>query len=200
MYEYLSGQLIQKSMTSMVLDVAGMGYLIQIPLSTHEKLPALGQNVKVLTYFAVREDAHTLYGFFTDEERKLFKLLLLVTGIGPKLAMTVLSGVKTTELKKAIVEGQIDTLKLISGIGKKTAERIVVELREKIVLEGHKAADFSLTPGSGRMDLLEDSVEALVALGYRKQNAKTAVEKALQQIGEKPISVEDLIRASLKVV
>ncbi|HXV28270.1 MAG TPA: Holliday junction branch migration protein RuvA [bacterium] len=200
MYHYLHGQLVEKTPTSIILDVGGIGFHLQIPLSSYEKLPESGQTVRVLTHFVVREDAHMLYGFMTQEERRLFKLLISVSGIGPKTAMTALSGVSVADLKRAIVDGSIHILSGISGIGRKTAERIVVELREKLVVD----ANLSFPAGTGKSQtheaLIEDSLQALIALGYRRQNAKEAVQKALKITEAEKCSVEDLIRASLKYV
>ena len=183
-----------------MLDVSGVGFYLQIPLSTYEALPEIGKNIRILTHFIVREDAHTLYGFLTEEERRLFKLLISVSGIGPKTAITALSGVSAEELKRAIVEGAVHVLQGISGIGRKTAERMVVELREKLVVETHAAQ--STVPGvaRGKQALVEDSLQALVALGYRRQDAREAIQKALKTQEAESCSVEDLIRASLKYV
>lgn len=199
MYAYLNGKLAEKAATSVILDVNGVGYQIQIPLSTYEALPVLGQAVRLLTHFVVREDVQALYGFYTEAERDLFKLLLSVTGIGPKMSLTILSGISLSQLRRAIVDGEIDTLKQISGVGKKTAERIIVELREKLVLQGDHHSQEAAVPGrKGDEALIEDSLEALVALGYRKQNAKAAIDKVLKDQKPEKISVEALIRASLK--
>ena len=200
MYQYFSGQLVEKTPAKVVLDVHGVGYDIRIPVSTYSKLPALGEKTKLLIHFHVREDAQILYGFITEEERDLFRLLLLVTGIGPKIAMTVLSGMTIKELKQAIIQGSLPVLTSISGIGKKIAERVVVELREKIVLEESETVHSgSSIPGSEGL-LLEDSLQALVELGYKKQNAKSALQKAIQELeGQKP-SIADLVRKSLKYV
>lgn len=201
MYHYLTGQLVEKSATSVVVDVGGMGFYLPIPLSTYGQLPSVGQSVRILTHFVVREDSQALYGFHTEEERSLFKLLVSVSGIGPKLAMTVLSGVTIPEFKRAIVEGSLETLKAISGIGKKTAERIVIELREKLVLEGQRPIEIpTSSAGQGNPMLIEDSLEALVALGYRKQSAKVAVEKAIKASKGDGLTIERLVRESLKYV
>src|SRR5262245_48633136 len=115
------------------MDVQGVGYEVLIPLSSYDKLPPLGQPVKLLTHLAVREDAHTLYGFMTPAERDLFRLLInTVSGIGPKIALNVLSGISVTTFRGAVANGDIKALSQISGVGKKTAERIVVELKDKI--------------------------------------------------------------------
>ena len=154
MYSYLQGKVVEKTATSVVLDVGGIGYLLQISLSTYEALPLLGQEIRLLTHFVVREDAHALYGFYSAEERELFKLLLTVSGIGPKIALTLLSGIPFPQLRQAIVGGELETLKKIPGIGKKTAERMIVELREKLVLQGERAADLSLPLGPGNRALI----------------------------------------------
>jgi len=200
MYHYLQGTISEKTATQLVLDVGGVGYAIGIPLSTFEALPPMGQTVKILTYFVVREDAQALYGFLTQAERDLFKLLISVSGIGPKSAMTILSSVSIEDLKKAIVEGELETLHGIAGIGKKTAERLVVELREKIVLHSQDRNGEAGSSLKSSQALVEDSVEALVALGYRKQNAKVAVEKVFKNEKPEKVSVEELIRASLKYI
>lgn len=198
MYDYLTGQVTEKTATTAVVEVHGVGYRLLIPVSSYERLPPLGGTVKILTYFAVREDAQVLYGFMTEEERRLFKLLLSVSGIGPKSALTVLSGITIAELKRAIAEGSVGRLQGISGIGKKTAERIVVELKEKMVFEENLAGGQS-GKSTGHAPV-QDAVEALVALGYRKQNAKSAVEKVLASDKQKSDSLEGLIRESLKVI
>jgi len=201
MYHYLIGRLIEKSPTSIVLEVGGVGYQVQIPLSTFGGLPEVGQSVRILTHFVVREDAHALYGFLTEDERRLFKLLISVSGIGPKIALTALSGLSMGELKKAIVEGSLHILSSVSGIGRKIAERIVVELREKLVLDKHESSSPVPSLATQRQEMLfEDSLQALIALGYRKQNAKEAIQKVLKTTETDKLSVEELIRASLKHV
>ncbi len=200
MFEFIKGNVIEKTATSVVVETpAGLGYRIQIPLSTSESLPSLQKEIRLLLHFVVREDAHVLYGFSTEEERSLFRNLIGVNGIGPKLVLTVLSGVPAPALRQAIVQGNLEILRGISGIGKKTAERIVIELREKIMIEGG-TAEVAVAVPSGAQALVEDSLEALVALGYRKPNAKAAIERVLQQEPSEKWTVEALIRASLKYV
>lgn len=199
MYQYLTGKLVEKSPTVIALDVGGVGYQIAIPLSTYSALPTLDQTVRVLTHFVVREDAHALYGFLTEEERQMFRLLLSISGIGPKMAITILSGTPLRELKQAIIDGALATLTAISGIGRKTAERIIVELREKIVLEERRAPSMVTKPGIPEA-MIEDSIQALIELGYRKQNAKEALQKALKVPEAAKFTVSDLIRASLKYI
>lgn len=199
MYSYISGTLIEKSPTHVVIDAHGVGYELIVPISTHQKLPTAGQNVKLLIHFVVREDAQILYGFSTEEERELFRLLMSVSGIGPKMAITILSGIGISELKQAIVDGAVPVLTAISGIGKKIAERLVVELREKVILEDRRI-DHHKTGGQ-KNALVEDSVKALVSLGYGKQSAKEAVQKVLSaHPHHEKMKVEELIRQSLKYV
>ncbi len=201
MYEYLNGRLVEKTPLAAVIDISGVGYHVQIPVSTFAALPELGQLVRLWTHFVVREDAQIFYGFLTQEERHLFRLLISVSGIGPKSAATVLSGIALGDLKRAIVDGNLVLLTGIPGIGRKTAERIVVELREKIVVEQHAGADSSpLKKNGGESQLAEDCLSALVELGYRKQNAQEAIKKALKNLDEGRYSVSDLVRASLKCI
>lgn len=200
MYQYLSGILTEKTAAAAVLDVQGIGYYVQIPLSTFSALPELGKQVKLLIHFIVREDAQALYGFATEEERQFFRCLISISGIGPKTALTALSGIPVSEFKRAIIDGDLGVLTGVSGIGKKTAERMIIELREKVVIEerkelspaGKKAAVFS--------GAAEDSVRALMELGYKKQNAQEAVEKALRNFESGKAGIEDLIRVSLRYI
>jgi Holliday junction DNA helicase RuvA len=168
-----------------------------VPLSTFHNLPATGLGVKLLTYFHVREDAQQLFGFLSEEERLLFKLLLSVSGIGPKLAITVLSGLSVQELAQAIEKENPAVLSSISGIGKKTAERVILELKGKIPGE---VARFS---GKGETSAekveegeLADAILALISLGYKKANAQKAIQKVLEK--NKKMAVEDIIREALK--
>ena len=200
MYEFLSGKLVRKDATRLVLEVGGVGFELAIPLSTFHSLGGPGEEVRVLTHFLVREDAHSLYGFKTEGERDLFRLLLSVTGIGPKMSLAILSGMGTAELRRAIVEGSIPTLTAISGVGRKTAERLIVELREKILLLEPRS-DPAVSPRLRTEDrLLEDSLQALISLGYRRPEAKRALEKVLTEKNGDSFSVENLIRASLKYI
>ncbi len=199
MYSYISGTLIEKSPAHVVIETHGVGYELIVPISTHQKLPNTGQHVKLLIHFVVREDAQILYGFSTEEERELFRLLMSVSGIGPKMAITILSGIGIAELKQAIVDGAVPVLTSISGIGRKIAERLIVELREKVILD-ERRADTHKHAGH-RSTLMEDSVKALVSLGYGKQNAKIAVQKVLSaHPNHEKMKVEELIRQSLKYV
>ncbi len=197
MYNFLSGILVEKALTSVTLDVNGVGYELAVPLSTSQKLPQTGSKAKLFTHFVVREDVHLLFGFATEEERSVFRLLLGVNGVGPKVAMTVLSGVGISELKRAIVQGSLPILTSIPGIGRKTAERLIIELREKIILEGEQT-EKPIEKMERSSVLVRDSLQALASLGYSKQQAKTAIEKAMAQEKSGHWDVETLIRSSLK--
>ena len=184
----------------MVLEVGGIGFELAIPLSTFHALGSVGESLRIWTHFLVREDNHQLFGFATEEERSLFRLLLSVTGIGPKLALAILSGIGTFELRRAIVEGSIPALTAISGIGRKTAERLIVELREKILLLEPKTGPAPQVRVGKDEQLMEDSLQALLSLGYRMPEAKRAVQKVLAEKSQEALSVENLIRASLKYI
>ncbi len=137
MITFLHGKLIEALPTQVIVDVNGVGYEVLIPLSSFDKLPQPGGAVKLLTHLAIREDAHTLYGFMTTAERDLFRLLVnTVSGIGPKIALNILSGISVTAFRGAVAGGDVKALSQISGVGKKTAERIIVELRDKIGAAG----------------------------------------------------------------
>ncbi len=196
MYRYLEGNLAVKDATQAVIDVGGVGYELSIPLSTFHHLPAAGAKVKLLIHFVVREDAQQLFGFFTEEERDLFRLLMTVSGIGPKVSLTVLSGIGVQELKEAIVNERLEILTSISGVGRKTAERIIVELREKMVLD-EKFKKKKTQSGETQPEIFETGLAALTQLGYKKHEAADIIRKVLTKRG-KDITVEDLVRESLK--
>ena len=200
MYESLSGKIAKKDPTRLVLEAGGIGFDLAIPLSTFHSLGSPGESARVLTHFLVREDSHQLFGFATEEERTLFRLLLSVTGIGPKVSLAILSGIGITELRRAIVEGSVPTLTAISGIGRKTAERLIIELREKILLLEPKAGPSVSSRVPKEERLVEDSLSALVSLGYRVPEAKRALQKVLAEKPREVLSVEDLIRTSLKYI
>jgi len=198
MISFLRGKLVDILPTQATIDVNGIGYEVLIPLSSYDKMPAVGSDVKLLTHLAVREDAHTLYGFATTPERDMFRLLMnTVSGIGPKLALNVLSGMSVIALRGAIANGDVKSLSQISGVGKKTAERIVVELRDKIGPSGAWEAMSSERGLSAADQTVSDAVLALVALGYKHIEAHDMVRAAVSNLGEKA-TVEDLVRACFK--
>ncbi len=198
MINFLQGKLIETLPTQITVDVQGIGYEVLIPLSSYDKLPGVGQEVRILTHLAVREDAHTLYGFMTTQERDMFRLLInTVSGIGPKIALNILSGMNVTALRGAVAQADIKSLSRISGVGRKTAERIVVELKDKIGAAGAWEAASAQRALSPEDQKVNDAVLALIALGFKQAEAHEAVRAALATLGEK-VTVEDLVRACLK--
>jgi Holliday junction DNA helicase RuvA len=197
MITFLDGKLVSALPTQATVDVNGVGYEVFIPLSSYDKLPAVGQPIRILTHLAVREDAHILYGFMTAPERDLFRLLVNnVSGIGPKLALAVLSGMSVTNFKTAVVNSDIGAISKISGLGKKTAERIVLELKDKLGVAAAwevAAAANAPTPEQGQAN---EAVLALIALGYKQVDAHKAV-RDLQTQGQTK-SAEELVKLALK--
>ena len=198
MITFLRGKLAEALPTQAVVEVGGVGYEVLIPLSSYDKLPAPGQELKLLTQLIVREDAHILYGFATEGERDLFRLLVnSVSGIGPKTALNILSGMNAVAFRGAVASSDVKALSQISGVGKKTAERIVVELRDKIGAAGAleaASARHGLSPDDQKIN---DAVLALMALGFKQLEAHDAVRAAQAMLGA-AATVEDLVRACLK--
>lgn len=198
MITFLQGKLVEALPTQAVVEVHGVGYEVLIPLSSYNQLPQPGQDVRLLTHLAVREDAHTLYGFMSAAERDLFRLLInTVSGIGPKLALNVLSGMNVTTFRGAVASGDVKALSQISGLGRKTAERIVVELRDKIGEAGAWEASSERRGLSTQDQKVNDAVLALIALGYKQADAHEAVRQALAMLGDQA-PLEDVVRACLK--
>jgi holliday junction DNA helicase RuvA len=198
MITFLHGQLVDALPTQVTIDVHGVGYEVLIPLSSYDKLPAPGGPVRLLTHLAVREDAHVLYGFMSVAERDLFRLLIHnVSGIGPKLALNILSGMDSIAFRGAVATSDVKALSRINGVGKKTAERIVVELRDKIGAAGAWEASSARHGMSPEETRLNDAVLALMALGFKQPEAYDAVRGALAMLGNE-VRVEDLVRAALK--
>src|SRR5215470_14468552 len=198
MITFLHGKLIEVLPTQVTVDVHGVGYSALIPLSSYDKLPPPGHDVKLLTQLVVREDAHTLYGFMSAAERDLFRLLVnSVSGIGPKIALNVLSGISVTAFRGAVANGDLKALSQISGVGRKTAERIVVELKDKIGAAGAWEAASAQRAVSAEDQKVNDAVLALIALGFKQMEAHDAVRAAQAVLGPQA-TVEDLVRACLK--
>jgi len=200
MITHLSGTLVEALPTHVVLDVGGVGYHVLIPLSSYDKLPATATQLKILTHLAIREDAHVLYGFMSAAERDLFRLLVNhVSGIGPKTALDVLSGTTVTSFKACVVAGDIAALSKTKGIGKKTAERIVVELKDKLGIAAAWEAASSAHAPSPEETKTNDAVLALIALGYKQVDAHKAIKQA-QEKGGVAQTTEDLVRGALKIL
>ncbi|MFL6541226.1 MAG: Holliday junction branch migration protein RuvA [Chthoniobacterales bacterium] len=198
MITFLTGKLAAALPTQAIVDVNGVGYEVLIPLSSYDRLPAAGQPVQILTHLVVREDAHLLFGFMSSAERDLFRLLVNnVSGIGPKLALAVLSGMSVGNFKSAVVNNDVASLSKISGLGKKTAERIVLELKDKLgvsaVWEAASAAH-APTPEESQAN---EAVLALIALGYKQVDAHKTV-RDLQERQPEIKSAEELVKQSLK--
>lgn len=197
MITFLHGTLIDKQPTRAVFEVGGVGYEVLIPLSSYERLPRVRESCRILTVDYVREDAHQLFGFMSEAERELFGLLVAVTGIGPKLALSALSGLSVRDLKTAVVDGDTKRISSISGVGKKMAERIVVELRHKLsageTLEALSGGGGGAGEASGA---LRDGMMALVALGYKQDDAWKMVKRVS---GTHPdaVDVEAIIKFAL---
>ena len=197
MITFLEGKLVGALPTQAIVDVNGIGYEVFIPLSSYDKLPAAGQSVRILTHLHVREDAHVLYGFMSAAERDLFRLLVNhVSGIGPKLGLAVLSGMSVGNFKSAVVNSDVAVLAKISGLGKKTAERIVLELKDKLgVAAAWEAASAAHAP-TPEEEQANEAVLALIALGYKQIDAHKSVRE-MQQKGEAK-SAQDLVKLALK--
>ena len=190
----LKGTLTEISPTNITINVGGIGYEILIPLSTFDKLPKVDSECRILTYLHVREDTLQLYGFKTHEERDLFKLLIGISGIGPKMGLTILSGMTTETLKNAIATEDTELLSKTPGIGKKTAQRMIVELKERI---GGIIIKTTKPIPKEKEILLKDAIGALVNLGYKQLPAQSVLEKALAEVKGK-IELEELLKKALK--
>lgn len=200
MITFLEGTLAEAYPTHAVINVGGVGYEVLIPLSSYDKLPVAGKPVHILTHLTIREDAHLLFGFMSSGERDLFRLLVNhVSGIGPKLAMSVLSGMSVANFKAAVVNGEAGLISKVPGLGKKTAERIILELKDKVgVAAAWEAASEKHTP-SAEETRINDAVLALISLGYKQIEAHKAVKKVVDTTG-KSAEVEDLVRQALKLL
>lgn len=199
MIAHLRGTLLQKSTQAIILDNAGVGYEIHVPLSTFYALPELGEEVQLHIHTHVREDILALFGFITPVEKTLFLMLTSVSGIGPKLAVNILSGIGPGEFLQAVAGGDSLRLQSIPGVGRKTSERIVLELKEKAQksIGEARTAEISAEPAADKA-ILEDALSALVNLGYQPKVAKSAIEKAgRRRAGQ---SLEELIREALRLL
>lgn len=204
MIAHISGTLLVKQTNTVIVDVGGIGYEVTIPLSTFYDLEETGSTVALRVYTHVREDALQLFGFRTARERELFLRLISVTGIGPKLGITMLSGMSADEIIASIRTNNLARLTSIPGVGKKTAERLVLDLRDKVAALSSPALEeeFATTPGAGSPAsadaMRDDALSALVNLGYQKAPAEKAVGAAMQEGGE--LSVEVILRRSLRLL
>lgn len=194
MIDFLRGEIVTKLPTALTLQVGGIGYALQIPLSTFEGLPDSGE-ATVLTYLYVREDALKLFGFATPAEREMFLLLLSVAGVGPAIALTALSGSSVDQLKEVILSENVNALSRIKGIGKKTAQRIALELAESV----KQLSSAAPRPLPAAQQNLEDAILGLISLGYARNQAQQAVSRAADTLGS-GAKTEDLLRDALRHV
>jgi Holliday junction DNA helicase RuvA len=198
----IRGTLVHKQPPDILVDVSGVGYEVQVPMTTLFQLPQLGDEVSLVTHFVVREDAQLLYGFIDERDRRLFRQLIKVSGVGPKLALTILSGMDSSSFARCVQRDDISSLVALPGVGKKTAERLLVEMRDKLKdWFGSDEAQVSLvTGGEARVPAannVADAEGALIALGYKPQEASRMVAAVND---DTVASSEDLIRRALKSV
>jgi Holliday junction DNA helicase RuvA len=197
MISQLRGIILEKQPPQLILDVQGIGYEIDAPMSTFYRLPDIGQEIVLLTQFIVREDAHHLYGFATKEEKNLFRTLLKVNGVGPRLALTILSSIEPEEFVRCVVNKDTDSLVRLPGVGKKTAERLIIEMKDKLATWQDSTPNEILTSpthNGSRNQTIQDAVAALISLGYKPQEASRSVSRA----DDGQLSSEDIIRRALK--
>ncbi|TAN51494.1 MAG: Holliday junction branch migration protein RuvA [Methylococcaceae bacterium] len=195
MIGFLRGKLIAKKVPFLLLDVGGVGYEVEAPMTTFYQLPALGETVTLYTHLAIREDAHNLFGFFAEAERSLFRSLIKVNGVGAKLALTILSGLSAEEFHRAIECNDLSALVRLPGIGKKTAERLVIEMRDRLPgIEGDVSLVSKAESTTAVASPVQDAVSALIALGFKAPDASRMV----RDIPAEGKSSEDLIRLALR--
>ncbi|MGB5473899.1 MAG: Holliday junction branch migration protein RuvA [Gammaproteobacteria bacterium] len=190
----LRGRLLDKQPPTLLLDVQGVGYEVDVPMTTFYDLPAVGHDITLYTHLAVREDAHTLYGFVRLSDRALFRHLLKVNGVGARLALGILSGMDAGQFTACVQAGDTAALVRLPGIGKKTAERLIIELRDRLTAEAGTAAVAPGAAGTSASSPVEDAVSALVGLGYKPQEASRMV----RAINAMELSSEEIIRQALQ--
>lgn len=200
----ISGTIVEKTPPDVVIDVGGVGYEIQLPMTSFYQLPEVGSTTSIITHFVVREDAQLLYGFVDKFERTVFKELIKANGIGPKLACTILSGVSAKQFMQSVIHQDVSTLVKLPGVGKKTAERLVLELKDKMQKLSNETPDSAMSELSTQIDVpnyqtpaqdpKEEAYSALIALGYKPAQA----EKSVKAIAKSGMSSEELIREALK--
>lgn len=196
MIAYLSGRLVFKDPTYVIIDVSGIGYMVKISLQTYSKIKDEEQ-IRLLTFLHIKEDAHTLYGFKEESEKRLFLLLISINGVGPNTGLMILSSLDTNEIEHAILSGDVGTIQAVKGIGIKTAQRIILELKDKVGKQGSSETTTPLGFLKSSNKVREEALQALITLGFPKAVAEKNITQVLKKTdGE--ISLEDLIKASLK--
>ena len=201
MIALIKGKLAYKGVAHVIVDTQGVGYRVFIPLTTFYELPEIGHVVTLHIHTHVKQDAISLFGFYTPQERELFQLMISVNGIGPKIAMNILSGIAANDFMQAISSGDLGKLTAIPGVGRKMAERLILELKEKIIkkmiAENIPAAD---AQEKASEIVKEDALSALVNLGYKSNIAKDALDKVLQQSAEEELAMDQLLKQTLKIL
>jgi Holliday junction DNA helicase RuvA len=196
MIDYITGKLVYKQGNIAILENNGIGYKINITIQTFEKLPDLGETIKLYTNYFLKDEQFFLYGFFDNLEREAFNLLSSINGIGAKTALMILSSVNVTELYKLITQQNVNSFKKMPGIGQKTAERIIFELKDKI--RNLSTDTLSLGSSDNLNKTQNEAIQALIALGYNKASAEKAVNEALRELNENELTIENLIKKSLR--
>tara|TARA_R110000782_G_scaffold223369_1_gene310344 strand:- start:85 stop:666 length:582 start_codon:yes stop_codon:yes gene_type:complete len=191
MIHHLRGKLVEKNPTHIIIECGGVGYFVNISLNTFSKLPA-EENVSIFTHLQIKEDSHTLFGFMEKSEREIFRLLLSVSGIGSSIARTMLSSMSPSQIRDAIANGDVPTIQAIKGIGAKTAQRVILDLRDK-VLKVYDIDELSLSANNTNKD---EALSALEVLGFARKQAERVVDKVLSQ--DSSLSVENIIKLALK--
>lgn len=197
MISQLRGILLEKSPPQLLIDISGVGYEVQAPMSTFYQLPNVGEEICLLTHLIVREDAHVLYGFIKPRERELFRYLIRTNGVGPKIALAILSGIEPDQFVRYVMDNNVESLIRIPGVGKKTAERLLIEMRDwlKSWTSGEELVNGASTlKGTNLVTAIQEAVSALIALGYKPQDASKAVSK----VDLPNASCEELIKAALQ--
>jgi Holliday junction DNA helicase RuvA len=195
----LSGILIEKSITQCVVDVHGVGYRVAVPLTTFYELPEIGQPVVIHIHTHVREDAVNLYGFHAQEERVVFQLMISVSGIGPKLAINILSGIAAGELIRAVTKEDLKRLTGIPGVGKKTAERMILEMKDKAAKLGRETIPVGTVSVKTGDQVKDDAFSALVNLGYKGSTVKDVIDRIMREAQEVP-SLDQLLKQALRTM
>ncbi|NQU18186.1 MAG: Holliday junction branch migration protein RuvA [Candidatus Saganbacteria bacterium] len=199
MIYHLSGKLSNKEKNFIVIDINGIGYQVNIPINIEERLPQIGKELKIFTYQVIKEDSNALYGFLTKDERRLFAMLITVSGVGPKAALSVMSGLAIETITSAIVKGNAEILSSAPGVGKKTAQKICIELKEKLAKSlGVKPSEMqqALPEEKG---MVNDAIQALMTLGYTPKEARDAIFNSGIDFDQAK-NVEQIIKASLKAL
>jgi Holliday junction DNA helicase RuvA len=196
MIAQITGKILHASPTAVVIDVQGIGYEVHIPLSTFERLGPVQSTATLFTHLHVREDAMLLYGFATTSEREMFRLLVSVSGIGPKIALGILSGIQSGDLQQHIARGNVVALTSVPGVGRKTAERMILELRDKL---GKISGPDVTSDGTGsQSEIRNEALTAMVSLGFSRAGAEGAIRGALHELSGREYSIQELLKIALR--